>query len=234
MRIAARVAAGVLCAASLAACHEERTVVVISCPAPPSPFADRLLRIAASFPALGRVDDGGRMAPTDCMMPSRPRARATASADAATHGGDKVYSMFAKDPASYRALTALHARRARVEPLDVDGTEGCSQVLVKEAYEPVELAPGEMVSRFVGDDPASDEHQPILPAEKDGKRFAAGKRTGLFVMFRLDPTTEGTDDGWVYGTVTADAKTVTSVGRVAACMACHEKAPHGRLFGLPK
>jgi hypothetical protein len=232
MRIVARLAIGALAVSSLAACRAERASGTSE---PSGAWRDRLLRIAASFPALGRVDDGGRMAPTDCMMPSQPRARATASVDEATHGGDKVYSLFAKDPASYRSLTGVRATRARAEPLDVDGTEGCSQVLVKEAYRPVELSAGELAFVFV-DEVGSRQRglQPILPATKDGKRFAAGERTGLFVMFRLAPDTEGTDDGWVYGTVTADGKTITSVGRVAACMACHEKAPHGRLFGLPK
>jgi hypothetical protein len=51
-------------------------------------------------------------------------------------------------------------------------------------------------------------------------------------MFKLDPKTPGTDEGWVYGTVTADGKTVTSAGRVASRMKCHQEAPHDRLFGL--
>src|SRR5262245_29068885 len=46
-------------------------------------WRERVLRIAKSFQALGRVDDGGRMAPTDCYMPSQPQARSTASEDAA-------------------------------------------------------------------------------------------------------------------------------------------------------
>jgi hypothetical protein len=53
-------------------------------------------------------------------------------------------------------------------------------------------------------------------------------------MFKLDPSTPGTDRGWAYGTVTADGKQVTSAGRVESCMRCHRKAPHDRLFGLPK
>ena len=50
-------------------------------------------------------------------------------------------------------------------------------------------------------------------------------------MMKLDPKTPGADDGWVYGTVSADGKTVTSAGRVASCMKCHETRPT-RLFGL--
>jgi hypothetical protein len=53
-------------------------------------------------------------------------------------------------------------------------------------------------------------------------------------MFQHDRKTPATDDGWVYGTLTPDGKTVTGVGRLENCMGCHQKAPHGRLFGLPK
>ena len=43
---------------------------------------------------------------------------------------------------------------------------------------------------------------------------------------------DGADDGWVYGTVAVDGS-VTSAGRVASCMGCHdESATHERLFGL--
>jgi hypothetical protein len=181
------------------------------------------------------VDDAARAAPTDCRMTSLPpRLRRTASADAETHGGDKVYAMFAKDPAPYRALTGLDALYARDEPMDVDGTEGCSQVLVKEAFRPVEVAGGRPHLVELAADGSDDVRKRLRPAEKDGRRLAPGERIGLFVMFRVDPKTPGTDDGWVYGTVTADGKTVTAAGRVASCMRCHETAPHGRLFGLPR
>ena len=52
-------------------------------------------------------------------------------------------------------------------------------------------------------------------------------------MFKLDPQTPDTDEGWVYGTVTPDGKKVTSAGKVESCMKCHQRAPHDRLFGLP-
>jgi hypothetical protein len=230
--------------AGLAACEPEEPPPAPKVAAPPKAEAawrERMLRIAKSFPALGRVDDGGRMSPADCRMPDRAAARFSASDDAATHGGSKVYSIFARDPVPYRKLTDLFVMsHPRDDPMDVDGTEGCTQVLVKEAYEPVEVdAKAAQRMRFGfgdPDDPKEEKEklQPIRPAAKDGKHFAAGKRVGLFVMFRLDPKTEGTDDGWVYGTVTADATKVTSVGRVESCMRCHVQAPHGRLFGLPR
>jgi hypothetical protein len=45
--------------------------------------------------------------------------------------------------------------------------------------------------------------------------------------------TSGTDEGWVYGTIAPDG-TITSSGRVRACMSCHVDAPHDRWFGLPR
>ncbi len=57
-------------------------------------------------------------------------------------------------------------------------------------------------------------------------------QTDLFIMFKTDPKTRNTDEGWVYGTVTSDGKTVTSAGRVQSCMKCHINVPNGRLFGL--
>jgi hypothetical protein len=52
-------------------------------------------------------------------------------------------------------------------------------------------------------------------------------------MFRLDPATPETDEGWVYATVSPQGQ-VTSAGRVASCMGCHEtSATHERLFGVP-
>jgi hypothetical protein len=95
--------------------------------------------------------------------------------------------------------------------------------MVKEAFAPVEMK---------ADERDADLPDGLRPALRDGKRWKPGEAKGLFVMFRLDPTTPGTDDGWVYGTV--DPKgAVTEVGRIASCLKCHVEATHGRLFGLP-
>ena len=50
-------------------------------------------------------------------------------------------------------------------------------------------------------------------------------------MVKLDPATPGTDEGWVYGTVSPDGKAVGAAGRVASCMKCHAEAKSDRLFG---
>lgn len=65
-----------------------------------------------------------------------------------------------------------------------------------------------------------------------GAHLSPDKLYALFIMTKLDSSTPGTDKGWVYGTVSADGKTVTSSGRVQSCMGCHQDAPYGRLFGL--
>ena len=57
--------------------------------------------------------------------------------------------------------------------------------------------------------------------------FRATEPAGLFIMFKLDPATPETDEGWVYATVST-AGQVTSAGRVATCMGCHETQRHAR------
>jgi hypothetical protein len=59
------------------------------------------------------------------------------------------------------------------------------------------------------------------------------EKAELFIMYKLDPETPDTDEGWVYGTVTGDGAALISGGRLASCMSCHLEAPHDRLFGLP-
>jgi hypothetical protein len=50
------------------------------------------------------------------------------------------------------------------------------------------------------------------------KEYVAGAQAELFIMFKEEPATPGTDGGWVYGTVIPDLKRVTSTGRVASCL----------------
>ncbi|MBX9693201.1 MAG: cytochrome P460 family protein, partial [Cyanobacteria bacterium] len=95
------------------------------------------------------------------------------------------------------------------------GKEG--QVIVKEAWLP----------------PSADALSAADAESKNPfKPDILGPKSGLYIMFKTDPKAADTDEGWVYGTVTADGKTITSAGRVESCMSCHLSAPHGRLFGL--
>lgn len=130
------------------------------------------------------------------------------------------------------------------------------QVIVKEAWEPVKTdfqkRQKDAQSKIDRNDPrfkvvtdpqdktqqewrqtVYDHGDALIPyAEKNGQQYKAGERTGLFIMFKEDPKTAGTDQGWVYATVAKDLKTVTAVGVIASCARCHQEAKHDRLFGL--
>ena len=47
--------------------------------------------------------------------------------------------------------------------------------------------------------------------KQDGHLYHARQKAGLFIMYRLDPSTPETDQGWVYGTVNRDG-IVTAFG----------------------
>jgi hypothetical protein len=176
---------------------------------------DALRQISAGYTRWGRVDDEFRWAPWLCRMPRPALARISASGDDDTHGR-KLYTLYARDPVAYGAQPSA-------EPVaELPGLSDISQVIVKEAWRPVETAastafgPGE-----------------LRPASHDGKLWAPGERAGLYVMFRPVSAAAGdTDAGWVYGTVGPDLRTVTAAGKLATCMGCHQ-AEEDRLFGLP-
>jgi hypothetical protein len=193
-----------------------------------SPFESRLLEIAKSYTEYGRVDDQFRWAPGMCRPPNPAEARFSASKDAKTHG-DKLYSIFASQRDSYVKLS--------------DKANAVGQAVVKQSWIPKEVAdtkePLQPVVRRVGPGRSTKGQRELfdrfLPyARKDGRLYHADRQAELFIMFKMDPKTPDTDQGWVYGTVTADGKKVTSAGRVESCMRCHQKATHDRLFGLPE
>jgi hypothetical protein len=193
-------------------------------------FQPRLLEIARDYTSFGRVDDQYRWAPHLCRTPSPAAVRFSASKETTTHG-QKLYSLFAKDRTTYLAH--------KDQPV--------GQVLVKQSWEPREIADkGQALAPVIrrvkdrvqvkGQKAVAVEHyDSFLPyARKNGKLYHAEKQADLFIMYKVDPATPGTDKGWVYGTVTADGKQVTSAGRVASCVKCHEQAKSDRLFGLPE
>jgi hypothetical protein len=191
-------------------------------PEPGKPFEKELLRVAKDYKAWGRVDDEMRWAPFLCRMPEPGKPQFSASKDADTHG-QKLYSLFAKDRNAYLQLGEKKAAAV-------------GQVVVKESWVPEEvtdrkaadLGPKDVITGGPGSLVAGDHFFPYLG--KGGKLFKASKLAGLFVMLKLDPKTEGTDTGWVYGTIGADLKTVTAAGKVETCMKCHESAKYDRLF----
>jgi len=198
---------------------------------------ERLLAIAAEYVRYGRVDDEARWAPYLCRMPLPAMARFSAADDETGHG-QKLYFLFARERAGYVSL----GRKEPVRPAFQLGAKGDPQVVVKEAWtaEEYEAAKLPDVRRSTRHDPLAarffgGSYYPF--AQKNGKTYHAAKKAGLFVMFQADANALGlrqidTDDGWLYGTLTADGKTVTGAGKMKSCIQCHEQAPHGRLFGL--
>jgi hypothetical protein len=198
-----------------------------------NPFDERLLQIAHTYRSFGQADLAMRWALADCRAPLPPELSVSASKDKDTHGG-KLYAVFAffKDDGSY-------VKAGKANPVN--------QEIVKESWVPEEIKddgkPLEPAVRkyekvnlaYCADDPKPTvvEERYLPYARKDGILYHAAKQGDLFIMYKTDPQTPGTDQGWVYGTVTADGKKVTSAGRVASCMGCHQTAPHDRLFGLP-
>src|SRR4029079_8649046 len=98
------------------------------------------------------------------------------------------------------------------------------QVIVKESWvaDEITVAQGDTLD---GADRAQLVH-------KEGKWYLPGRQADLFIMTKLNTSGRGTDDGWIYGTVTSDGETVTSAGRVESCMNCHQTGTVDRLFGL--
>ncbi len=189
-------------------------------------FHERLLAIAQAYPLYGRLDANPRWAPTYCRAPLAT-AHLSASKDTGTHG-QKLYSLFVKQPDVYLDL-------AKQSPI--------GQVIIKESWVPELVrepakAPQQVLSRTLKvrteDGKTVKEVQDrFLPyAQKDAKLYHAARQSDLFIMYKLDPATPDTDQGWVYGTVTVDGRKVTSAGRVASCMGCHQQAGKDRLFGV--
>ena len=131
------------------------------------------------------------------------------STSADTHGR-KLYFVYAKDRAAYLS------RDGKTPAFD-------GQAVIKEAWTAEEV-------------PATTTYDttksPVRYIKEGDKLYYAKELAGLFVMYRTDAKTAGTDGGWVYGTVAADAKTITSSGLVQSCMNCHKDATYERLFGI--
>lgn len=180
-------------------------------------FHERLLAIAADYVDYGRIDDTSRWAPTLCRRPPPTSIVHSKSADEATHGR-KLYFLYAKD------------REAYVSP-NLKQPHAVGTTIVKEAYVP-EVVPAKDVKALKAKPVPWNEAK--MWADRGGKTYRASKVSGLFIMTKLDPKTDKTDGGWIYGTLTADGKQVTSAGKVGSCMGCHTRGTHDRLFGIQK
>lgn len=166
-------------------------------------FEEKLLEIGKQYRTFAQIGDLPQWAPTMCIAP-RPKLVLSASSDDDTHG-HKLYYLFAKDKDAF--LKATPDSSGVIQPL--------GQAIVKDSYRAVEVAV---------DDPHAYAH-------RGGKGFKVGERHALFVMLKLDPATEGTDEGWVYATLTPDGKKVTAAGVIKACVGCHQDSASDRMFG---
>lgn len=202
---------------------------------PAEDFEKTLKEIAQQYKSWTRVSDQANWAPTDCMEQAPAGVQVSASKDTGTHGR-KLYFLFAKDGHAYEQISFPELWMADEKSRDNLFRSPVGQALVKESWQPIEV------------DPASVPRQPAPPGEHrfgssipdeykllaDGKAYRTGEKAALFVMFKRDPQTPGTDEGWIYGTISPDGSQVYEAGRIGSCMNCHVKTDRDRLFGLPR
>jgi hypothetical protein len=179
------------------------------------PDLDRAIRTAAShYRDYGRVDEHPNVAPILCDAPRRADQYGVASHVRATtaHGGNKLYYLWSTDRVAYT--------RPKTE-IPVGFT------IVKESFAAVPATRANV--ERTGE--AGKAPPPIATITDHGELLTTGERKDLFVMIKVGAVA-GSDAGWIYGTV-APSGEVTSSGRVATCMHCHDsEATHDRLFGL--
>lgn len=187
-------------------------------------WVDAVRSAVALHASWGRVDDESRWAPFLCRMPRAALAHPSESGDPKTHG-HKLYTLYAMDPVAYGARPSAMPQEAAV-------LEGMEQVVVKESFLPLPWEQFQDQKAAVHPGGGVGEHR-LRPAERDGQRFVAGARQGLYVMMKHEGAPKDTDAGWIYATVESDMITVTAVGVIESCASCHREAGPGRLFGLP-
>lgn len=192
------------------------------------PFEAELLTAAREFRTWDRVSDRANWAPTDCWVPPPSGVLASDSKDALTHGR-KLYFLYAKESALYDELS-LWPDTSRDPAGFADlARRMIGQVLVKESFAAEEVNPDTVPRRQ-----AAAPRDRVIPEDYliEGERaFRAGEPGALFVMLKLDPATPGTDEGWVYGTLTPDGTRVTAAGRIESCMDCHVSEGRDRMYG---
>jgi hypothetical protein len=188
-------------------------------------FDERLREIAGEYQKWSCVTPMAKRAPALCRAvtardytPERSR-----SGDLATHGS-KLYYLYVRMRDSYYSV---HVNADDAFQGSQSNTSPVGQALVKESWVPVEVDGG-TYDGIAGTQP----QEGMIITAADGKRYRLDSAGPLFIMFKMDAVTPGTDQGWVYGTVMPDRKTITSRGRVASCMECHAEGTQDRLFGL--
>ncbi|MEL7498063.1 MAG: cytochrome P460 family protein [Planctomycetota bacterium] len=178
-----------------------------------SRFHDALQTTASEYLQYALVNPIPNLAPADCRPATDldadvPKPRMSVADD----GGhaEKLYFLFAQNIEHYFN--------------EVNEPSPVGQALVKESWT---SKPGNPAARNLRNHASANRIIPRLTI--DGKTYEIGKRNELFIMLKLDPKTEGTDEGWVYGVVEPDTKSVLAAGSVASCIACH-RDQNDRLF----
>lgn len=179
-------------------------------------FTRRLLEIADEYIEYTLIDPGSQLANGACSAPQSEFVPPQISdVEGEVGHGKKLYFLFVRDAVAYSAAG------------EAESSQPIGQAVVKESWAAREIHDGRRPRAFTHRSGA-----PVrLFAECDGRTFGADRQMELFVMFKLPPDVLGTDSGWVYGTVSPDLRRVTSVGRIASCIECHEQSPGDRLFG---
>lgn len=171
-----------------------------------SRFESEVVRIAGEYTAYETEESQWlRWAPQLCSAPPPRPGPALSEADSGEHAR-KLYRLYAKDVNAYPLWGGGEL-----------GVQPVGQVLVKESFASVAV------------EAAEDERQALAVDDATGQHYATGQRTGLFMMFKLERTTQGTDDGWVYATTTPDGR-VTAAGRIESCMRCHTLSTADRML----
>lgn len=186
----------------------------------------QLLEAAADYRQWTRVSNSALWAPTMCRTPDPAGVQESVSDDPETHGR-KLYFLYASNERAYNAANhQISGDDSMREDPDVVRSQLVGLTLVKESWLPVEVANDEQP---VDGTKWPDDHA----RGADGKVYRTGSRGDLFMMTKLSAHTSDTDEGWVYGVVSANGTKVLSSGRIESCMDCHEQAPFDRLFGQP-
>lgn len=145
------------------------------------------------------------------------------SDDAPSHGR-KLYHLYARHSQEYTWLGF------EIPPGSPKTVQPSGQTLVKESFEAVTTS---APAKIDNGDLLTHEY-PVDHALLDGQWYRTGEAKGLFVMTYLGADAPETDAGWIYATIEPAGEKIREIGLIESCMKCHQRAPHGRLFGMPR
>ena len=196
---------------------------------PPSEWATPLKEAAAAYKNWTRVSDSANWSPARCIFVP-PEGAQLSQAEVGAHAR-KLYFLYAKQAKEYLSITypvGLAGDHNDQHPTNLQQPVG--QVIVKEAFHPVAATVAEAKAAMTPTDIAERRYIPSTFCGVGDQLSRMGDLQGLYVMLKTPPGSAGTDDGWVYATITP-AGEITAAGKITSCIECHADAPHDRLFG---